>query len=408
MKLKHAMSWIVLTLVMVSSTGQEPIQITNAKQTGFNRFMSLIQAKRCEPKAFNTLQEVKNLLTQSSVGLSQVVVSKVLAALTCAKALNHQYDNILTVIDYSLPSNQKRLWVFDLNENKMLFHTYVSHGIASGALYSEQFSNQYNSKASSIGVYKTEDAYYGRHGLSLKLNGLEHGFNSNASNRAVVMHSAWYVDEEFIKKYGRPGRSWGCPAIAENMKESVIHTIKGNGLLVIYYPEEKWVLHSRYLNCNHFSPIAQVDLRESSLKKSEDQRENVLFIDKHHHQISTENDPILVMPADEYEKIFQKKAPLVRMLRCQINHHEYIALSDDELLKIATENNQLAFEKLDFVTPSIKNDRGYYKTEMNFLNLGKIRQIMLNQETHSFMVLFHEHSPVQLISTNQFIRWLGL
>ena len=101
-------------------------------------------------------------------------------------------------------------------EKKLLFHTYVSHGITSGTLLTNYFSNKYNSKASSIGVYKTEKAYYGREGLSLRLDGLDRSFNDNASNRSVVMHGGWYVDEHFIKKYGRPGRSWGCPALPLN------------------------------------------------------------------------------------------------------------------------------------------------------------------------------------------------
>ena len=113
------------------------------------------------------------MLHQNAPALNTEAVNKVLTTLKCASKYNIKHNNILTIIDFSLPSSAKRLWVFDLAKNKLLFHTHVSHGIKSGSLLSNYFSNKVNSKASSIGVYNTEKAYFGRHGLSLKLYGLD-------------------------------------------------------------------------------------------------------------------------------------------------------------------------------------------------------------------------------------------
>ena len=140
------------------------------------------------PKPVN---DIATMLNQNNVGLQTAVIDKVLTILECTQARHIEHTPILTVIDYSLHANTKRLWVFNLNEKKLLFHTYVSHGIKSGALSSNFFSNKYDSKTSSIGVYTTDKAYYGREGLSLKLNGLEEGFNDHAYNRSLVMHGGW-------------------------------------------------------------------------------------------------------------------------------------------------------------------------------------------------------------------------
>jgi hypothetical protein len=153
-------------------------------------------------KPVDELSDINNMLQKEANTLNASVIQKVLTTLKCSLEYNVNHNNILTIIDYSLPSSEKRLWVFDLKEKKLLFHTYVSHGIKSGTLLSNYFSNKYNSKASSIGVYKTNKTYYGRDGLSLRLDGLDSGFNDNASNRYVVMHGGWYVNEPFIKKYG--------------------------------------------------------------------------------------------------------------------------------------------------------------------------------------------------------------
>ena len=400
---------IVLSFFIISCEGQERVE-KKSEPSRIAKFMSIIKAKRCEPKPFHSLYAVRKMLEQPTVGMSPAVISKVLTTLKCAKANHTRHNHILSVIDYSKPSNQKRLWVFDLRENQMLFHTYVSHGITSGTLLTNQFSNKHNSKASSIGIYRTDQPYYGRHGLSLRLTGLEQGFNDHASGRAVVMHSAWYVNEAFIHKYGRPGRSWGCPAISKKMKKPVINAIKDNALLVVYYPGEKWVKQSRYLNCGHFSVMPQGDLFETALQKPAKERTDILFIEKNKNNRREESEPIVVMSADNYLKTFQTKVPLLRMLRCQINDSEYVALSDAEFetLAVATATNPDAFKDVFFVIPEVKNIRGYYKTEMKFIHRGQIKTVSMHPDTQKYTVTFDKSPPAQLKTTHRFIRWLGL
>lgn len=154
---------------------------------------------------------------------------------------------VITIIDYSLPSSQKRLWVVDLERHKLLYHTLVAHGKNTGNLNASSFSNQAGSLKSSIGVFQTGNTYVGHKGYSLRLQGLENNFNSNAFNRAIVMHGANYVNEGFARSHGRLGRSWGCPAISPALAKPVINTIKGGSLVFAYYPDKKWLSQSSFL-----------------------------------------------------------------------------------------------------------------------------------------------------------------
>jgi len=146
--------------------------------------------------------------------------------------------NILTLVDFSLSSNAKRLWVIDLEKNVVLFHTLVAHGRNTGEEFANEFSNQAESFKSSIGFYATGEIYIGKHGMSLKLDGLEKGLNDKARERAVVMHGADYVSESFIKQNKRLGRSQGCPAIPVEMNEKIISVIKNKSCLFIYHPSK--------------------------------------------------------------------------------------------------------------------------------------------------------------------------
>ncbi|WP_432672869.1 murein L,D-transpeptidase catalytic domain family protein [Flavobacterium sp. SM2513] len=144
--------------------------------------------------------------------------------------------NILTLIDFSLSSNTKRLWIIDLNSNTVLFNSLVAHGRNTGNEFATSFSNKAESYKSSLGFYATGEVYQGKHGLSLRLDGLERGVNDNARARAVVMHGADYVAESFIKNNSRLGRSLGCPAIPMNMTKEIISIIKDKSCLYIYHP----------------------------------------------------------------------------------------------------------------------------------------------------------------------------
>ncbi|MFN4026508.1 MULTISPECIES: murein L,D-transpeptidase catalytic domain family protein [Flavobacterium] len=147
--------------------------------------------------------------------------------------------NILTLVDFSLSSTAKRLWVIDLDQNKVLFQTLVAHGKNTGEDFAKTFSNKAESYQSSLGFYVTAEIYNGKHGLSLKLDGLQKGLNDKARERAVVMHGADYVSESFIKQNKRLGRSQGCPAVPVEMNEKIINVIKDKSCLFIYHPTAK-------------------------------------------------------------------------------------------------------------------------------------------------------------------------
>ena len=153
----------------------------------------------------------------------------------------------LTVIDYSRPSTEKRMWVFDLQSRELLYEELVAHGQGSGDNLATVFSNTPDTHASSLGLFLTDDTYVGKNGYSLRLTGLDEGFNHRARERAIVMHGAPYVSEDFVKQNGRLGRSWGCPALREGVAREVIDRVRGSGILFAYYPDQEWLGSSRYL-----------------------------------------------------------------------------------------------------------------------------------------------------------------
>lgn len=363
---------------------------------------------------YKPLDKIKEIIQKPTTKPSHAVVGKVLKTIECARAYNLEQNNILTIIDYSLPSSEKRLWIYDLDKETLLFNTYVSHGINSGAHLTEYFSNRNNSKASSFGVFNTEKAYYGRHGLSLRLAGLDKSFNDNAARRSVVMHGGWYVEENFIKRYGRAGRSWGCPAVPTELTKPIIETIKDKSFLVVYYPNENWFAQSKFLNCTNPNTYP-LTTKPVEVKTPDENRENILFTDMNENNHREENESILVMDANNYERTFQIKAPLERMLRRQINNMEYIALSDNEfslLLNTAstTTPEKTPLDTIYFVIPEVKMNRGYYATEMKIVNLGKIKEAKpVNYESKSeFTVQLEPNRTVTVKTANHFIRWLGL
>jgi hypothetical protein len=160
-------------------------------------------------------------------------------------------EQLITLIDFSLSSDKKRLWVIDLSSFKVLVHSYVSHGRNSGELFAEVFSNTPGSYTSSPGFYVTGQTYTGKHGLSLYLEGLEEGINDKARERAIVMHGADYVSEDFIAKHGRLGRSQGCPAVPVELNEKIINTIKGGSCLYIHTGKECYTKQSKLLSHIH-------------------------------------------------------------------------------------------------------------------------------------------------------------
>lgn len=189
-----------------------------------------------------------NDLSGSGEMPSLEVFSLALRGYTNLKKSNAFSKNILTIADFSRPSTEKRLWVIDMEEKKVLFHELVAHGRNSGDNYAGTFSNTPNSYMSSIGFYVTGETYSGKHGLSLYLDGMDQQFNNNARNRAIVIHGAEYVSSEFIKQHGRLGRSFGCPALSLDCYQRVIELISKGSCLFIYYPDEDFLKKSSVLN----------------------------------------------------------------------------------------------------------------------------------------------------------------
>ncbi|EPC02362.1 hypothetical protein L861_15105 [Litchfieldella anticariensis FP35 = DSM 16096] len=185
-----------------------------------------------------------------------------------ANALNCAQPNAerLAVIDFSLSANEPRLWVFDLVQERLLYEELVSHGRGTGDEQALWFSNTPDSHQSSLGLFRTLNSYYGSNGYSLRLEGLEPGINDLAYQRAIVIHGADYVSESFIDKYGRLGRSHGCPAVRQEVAKPLIDSIKEDQYLFAYYPDQQWLEASAYLACGQSTNLANsIDARGYSL-----------------------------------------------------------------------------------------------------------------------------------------------
>jgi hypothetical protein len=188
----------------------------------------------------------------AGMGLKQEVFQRALAGWNALKARNElPKSGLLSIVDLSQSANSKRLYVIDVAAGKVLFNTLVAHGRNSGEEFAKSFSNTPESYKSSLGFYITGGTYTGKHGLSLRLRGLENGYNNLAENRAIVIHGADYVSENFIKQHGRLGRSQGCPAVPVEMSEPIINAVKDGSCVFVYHPDQSYLKHSALLRQNN-------------------------------------------------------------------------------------------------------------------------------------------------------------
>ena len=209
-------------------------------------------AKHSSVVATSAADEVSSLY--STINLSDYGLSE--DAFTCAwkgyqKLLVQNRvsrSDYLTICDFSQSSKQKRFYIIDIASNKLLINTYVAHGKNSGAEFASKFSNTAESLQSSLGFYITSNTYIGAHGLSLRLNGVDPGYNDKAFERSIVMHGAAYVDAARVKAGMFMGRSWGCPAVPQKESANIITTIKNGTCLFIYHPSRNYLLNSKILN----------------------------------------------------------------------------------------------------------------------------------------------------------------
>lgn len=178
--------------------------------------------------------------------------------------MSFKNKDIITVIDFSLPSTDKRMLVIDLKNKEVLFHTIVSHGRNSGEKYATSFSNKHGSYQSSLGFYKTSNTYQGGNGYSLVLDGLEKGINDQAKPRAVVIHGADYSSQAVINATGRLGRSYGCPALPREVNKPIINTIKDGTMLFIYADNKEYLAKSKIINKAPTTLVAQHHIPETN------------------------------------------------------------------------------------------------------------------------------------------------
>ncbi|HOU66091.1 MAG TPA: murein L,D-transpeptidase catalytic domain family protein, partial [Thermomonas sp.] len=179
------------------------------------------------------------------------VLALALEARACALRNGEVDDDAkLAVIDYSRPSTEKRLWVFDVARAALLFNEHVAHGSGTGENIATRFSNDDGSHATSLGLFRTAETYQGGNGYSLRMDGLDPGFNDHARSRAIVMHGAWYVNPDLIRTQGRLGRSQGCPALREQVAKVVIDTLKQRQLLFAYANDAAFLQRGRSFACD--------------------------------------------------------------------------------------------------------------------------------------------------------------
>jgi hypothetical protein len=196
-----------------------------------------------------TLTALLDPLARAAPSLDRKILSKALAAMQCATSGGTERAERLAVIDFSQPSTARRLWIFDLQQRRLVLRDLVAHGQKSGENYATRFSNVVGSYRSSLGLFRTQESYFGRHGYALRLDGLEPGVNDRARERAIVIHGADYVDPQWIGRQGRIGRSQGCPAVRPEVVEKVVDNLKGGQFMFAYYPDPEWLARSTYLNC---------------------------------------------------------------------------------------------------------------------------------------------------------------
>lgn len=183
-------------------------------------------------------------------GIPSNVLRLGIRAYNNAKCLGDVKRPYLTIVDFQKPSNQKRLWVIDMDKKQVLFYAYVTHGKNSGGLYATHFSNVMNSLESSIGVMQTGFAYKGEVGYSMRIYGLEPGYNDNVEKRYIVMHGATYATAQFAKTNGYLGHTWGCFGVDPGLIKPIANTIHDGSIIFAYYPDKQWLSHSKFLQKN--------------------------------------------------------------------------------------------------------------------------------------------------------------
>jgi L,D-transpeptidase catalytic domain len=213
-----------------------------------------------EGEDFETISDqLYNKFDFSQVDLKKEVFIRGLKGFVFLNQTNELKNNrYLTIIDYSLSSKKRRMWILDMQKKKVIMNELVAHGKNSGHEYAKVFSNRSGSRQSSLGFYVTGETYNGKHRYSLKLRGLESGYNTNAFARGVVIHGASYVDERFLTDGQSIGRSFGCPAVSQKVNKSLVDVVKGGTCLFIHSGDSRYLQKSKVLNNNLYIPLEEL------------------------------------------------------------------------------------------------------------------------------------------------------
>ncbi|MCR4034066.1 MULTISPECIES: murein L,D-transpeptidase catalytic domain family protein [Flavobacterium] len=234
-----------LFVFLLLSFGKDSKTTTDLKKNVTVKSIAKVEKVTVDSK----IESVYNTLNSNNFKMPELkTFSEALKGFYLLKEKGVIKKNILTLIDFSLSSNTKRLWVIDLTTNTILFNSLVAHGRNTGEEFATAFSNLNSSFKSSLGFYATGEIYQGKHGASLRLDGLENGVNSNARQRGVVMHGADYVSESFIRDHKRLGRSQGCPAVPVELTDEIIEVIKDQSCLYIYHPSRSFAMEERLIS----------------------------------------------------------------------------------------------------------------------------------------------------------------
>lgn len=239
-------TYIAALILLICTVGIFSFKDHSGSKPTANNEMSVTNSSSFNDRYIVGLHE---RISRAGASISQEILSLALMGFNKLNAQERlSKDSILTIIDYSRSSKEKRLFVIDLKSKELLFNSIVAHGRNSGEEFAKTFSNRPNSHQSSIGFYITDKTYQGSNGFSLALEGVEHGFNDRAKERAIVIHGATYASEQMIKIKGYLGRSFGCPSLPPNMNKKIIETIKEGNCVFAYYPDQRYLKASKLIN----------------------------------------------------------------------------------------------------------------------------------------------------------------
>ncbi len=241
---------LISVLALSTSYKSSDSATTADKKSDTSAFAAFNEVDPTKNSVSNTVLSSYNRLDFSNVQtLSFDVFEKAMTGFENLKRAGEIKEEtvLLTVCDFSKSSNEKRLWVINTETGEILFNALVAHGKNTGDEFATNFSNRESSLQSSLGFYRTDLTYQGGNGYSLKLHGLDKGYNDAAFRRAIVMHGANYVNENFAKQHRRIGRSWGCPAVSSQLAKPIINTIKDGSVLFIYYPDQNYLKDTKWL-----------------------------------------------------------------------------------------------------------------------------------------------------------------